>query len=210
MSKKAVLNEKKMINQVINEYVEATNEVISNFNKMFPHTNIKEELKKQGEAYVKFKRHFPDANDERFKVLDEDGEFNVIYERGDGSGREVWSVGDGKFLVDPNTFSDSLKKDLGRRILFPYTLLPTVEVYSLHPTPFNRSTKSIPTDLNIYVTPDKFFVANMKNVFTNETLTFTTAKQANKWLVWPQHHLLATTAKFRGVVCHLWVWYRFG
>ena len=134
MSKKAVLNEKKMINQVINEYVEATNEVISNFNKTFPHTNIKEELKKQGEAYVKFKRHFPDANDERFKVFDEDGEFNVTYERGDGSGREVWSVGDGKFLVDPNTFSDSLIEGLRKKNLVPPYI--TTDGGSVQPTSY--------------------------------------------------------------------------
>ena len=118
------------------------------------------------------------------------GSSTFNYKKGDGSGREVWS--DGKFLVDPNTFSDSLKKDLGRQLLFPYTLLPTTKIYDIHPTPFNRSTKSIPTDLHIYVTPDESFIVKMKNVFTNETLTFTKAKQANKWLAgpnitfWPQ------------------------
>ena len=69
------------------------------------------------------------------------------------------------FWLIQNSLSEQLKSDLGRRVSFPFTLLMTTETYTLHPTPFNQTSKSVPTDLKIYVTPEESFVAKMKNVF---------------------------------------------
>ena len=117
---------------------------------------MQEWLEKKKKSYNMFKKHFPDARDEKFYEYDADGKFITSWKdtaNGEGATRDIWA--DGNFLVNPETFSKDLKEDLGRRVLFPFTLLLTTETYNLHPTPFNHSTKPVPTDLKIYVTPDK-------------------------------------------------------
>ena len=91
MSKKSTLSEKRILAALkyfqdkTSLFPPSPSGPVKEFKESFPNTNIDEELKKQKEAYVRFKRHFPDANDERFEVFDEDGKFEVHYKRGDGS-----------------------------------------------------------------------------------------------------------------------------
>ena len=88
MSKKSALSERQI--QAALKYFQDKTSLfppyplggVKEFKESFPNTNIDEELKKQKEAYVRFKRHFPDANDKRFEVFDEDGKFNVQLQKG--------------------------------------------------------------------------------------------------------------------------------
>ena len=148
-------------------------------------------------AWAKFKKQFPNADDDQFNVqTDVDENFKlsteVFFNEGPGS-----SVGVN--LSHRKDWSQRMKKALGLVGLgFPFQLSPLKTKTSL-PIPAVEFTESVPSiakifnqEIRIYATPDEFFVAKFRNIFQQVILTHKASTEAKKWLggpnmgYWPQ------------------------
>ena len=94
-----------------------------------------------------------------------------------------------KHIIELAKHVNIIKKDEDGS--FPDSLLLTKKRYPIIDT-YNKKPQHIPYEFEIYVSPDKSFLAKFKNIFTYGTITFWSAKTAHRWLqaqdfhCWPQ------------------------
>ena len=91
---------------------------------------------------------------------------------------------------------------------FPKSLTMTTQIYPIPAINFDDFTSNITkmlAELDIYISDTKKFTAKMRNIFTNQIVTFKSGKQSRKWLksfdfnYWPQQ------LNFAVLVCNIWL-----
>jgi len=60
--------------------------------------------------------------------------------------------------------------------------------------------------INIYVTPDTFFVRKFREIFQQTKLMHSTAAESKNWLGRPDNEILAPTARLCRVLCDTGLW----
>ena len=152
----------------------------------------------QTSAWAEFTKQFPNADKTKFVVqTNVDEKWNitaeVFFKEGTGSLQSV-------FGSDRKYWSQQMKTALGLAGLdgFPYQLSPLKKKTPL-PIPAVDFSKPAPSlkkifnsPINIYVTPDSFFVAKFREIFQKTKIRYTSASEAKRWLggphmnYWPQ------------------------
>ena len=160
-----------------------------------PETKAKIAAAEKG-AWAKFDQTFPNADKTKFTVqttVDEKNNITaeVFFKAGVGSLESV-------FGSDRKFWSKNLKAALGEGGNFPYQLTPQTKVGGL-PIPAVEFTKPAPSlkkifngPINIYVTPDSFFVAKFREIFQKTKIRHNSGSESKHWLAgpnmryWPQ------------------------
>lgn len=110
----------------------------------------------------------------------------MFFKAGKGSLQSV-------FASDRRYWSQKMKAALGLAAMagFPYQLSPMKTKTPL-PTPAVDFTKAVPSlkkifnqNINIYVTPDAFFVTKFREIFQQSKLRHNTAAESKRWLGGP-------------------------
>ena len=142
-------------------------------------------------AWVDFTKQFPNADKTKFVVqTNVDQQWNitaeVFFKEGPGS---LLSV----FGSDRKYWSPQMKTALGLDGVegFPYQLSPLKTKTAL-PIPAVDFTKPAPSlkkivnnPINIYVTPDSFFVVKFREIFQKTKIRHNSASEAKRWLGGP-------------------------
>jgi len=162
-----------------------------------PDTKAKEAAA-QTSAWAAFTQRFPNTDKNQFVVqINIDEKRNItaemFFKAGPGALQSL-------FGSDRRFWSQSMKAALGLAGVagFPYQLSPMKTKTPL-PIPAVDFTKAAPSlkkifnqTINIYVTPDAFFVTNFREIFRQTKLMHSTAAESKKWLggpdmkYWPQ------------------------
>ena len=148
-----------------------------------------------------FKTRYPNANLDKFTFVNDSYGGYIKWKV---NGTTVMSNDDptGKTWTDdlPTNLKTLLWGDLGLEKKpkvgsFPKSLTITNQSYSIPAINFGDFTTDVTktlTFLDIYVSNNKKFTANMRNIFKSQVVTFKSAKQSKKWLnkpdfnYWPQ------------------------
>ena len=148
-----------------------------------------------------FKSKYPKANLGKFTFVNDS--FGG-YVKWNVNGVTVMSDDDpsGKTWTDslPDNLKKLLQEDLGvsdkeKTSSFPASLRLTKQIYPIPGIKFNSFALDVTqllTNLNIYVSEKDSFTKEMKNIFKNQTVGFTSGKEARAWLgkpnisQWPQ------------------------
>ena len=158
----------------------------------------KPDIKAKIDAWEYFIKQFPNADKNKFVVqtyVDDKNNITaeVFFKEGPGSLQSV-------FGSDRKYWSPQMKAALGLQgaPVFPYQLSPLKKKTPL-PIPAVDFTKPAPSlkkifnsPINIYVTPDSFFVAKFREIFQKTKIRHTSASEAKRWLggphmnYWPQ------------------------
>ena len=149
-------------------------------------------------AWAEFTKQFPNADKTKFVVQTNVGDkwkiiAEVFFKEGPGSLQSV-------FGSDRKYWSQQMKAGLGLDGVggFSYQLSPLKTKTAL-PIPAVDFTKQAPSlkkifnsPIDIYVTPDSFFVAKLREIFQKTKIRHTSASEAKRWLggphmnYWPQ------------------------
>ena len=152
----------------------------------------------QTSAWAEFTKQFPNADKTKFVAQNNVDEKNnitaeVFFKEGQGSLQSV-------FGSDRKYWSPQMKAALGLQGVsgFPYQLSPLKTKTPL-PIPAVEFTKPAPSlkkifnnTINIYVTPDDFFVTKFREIFQKTKIRHTSASESKRWLggpnmiYWPQ------------------------
>ena len=158
----------------------------------------KSDTKAKLAAWAEFTKQFPNADKSKFAVQTYvDDKQNIIaevfFKEGPGSLQSV-------FGSDRKYWSPQMKTALGSDevVGFPFQLSPLKTKTPL-PIPAVDFTKPAPSlkkifnsTINIYVTPDTFFVAKFREIFQKTKIRHTSASESKRWLgglnmnYWPQ------------------------
>ena len=161
-------------------------------------------------AWAEFTKQFPNADKTKFVAqTNVDEKWNitgeVFFKEGPGSLQSV-------FGSDRKYWSQQMKTALGLDEVggFPYQLSPLKTKTPL-PIPAVDFTKPAPSlkkildsPINIYVTPDSFFVAKFREIFPKTKIRHTSASEAKRWLggphmnYWPQQLYFAVFCATQG------------
>ena len=151
----------------------------------------------QTSAWAEFTKQFPNADKTKFVAQNNVDKWNItaeaFFKEGPGSLQSV-------FGSDMKYWSPQMKAALGLDGVggFPYQLSPLKTKTPL-PIPAVEFTKPAPSlkkifnsPINIYVTPDSFFVAKFREIFQKTEIRHKSASEAKRWLggphmnYWPQ------------------------
>ena len=152
----------------------------------------------QTSAWTEFTKQFPNADKTKFVAQNNvDDKWNitaeVFFKEGPGSLQSV-------FGSDRKYWSPQMKAALGIQGApgFPYQLSPlkTKTPLSIPAVEFTKPAPSLKkifnNPINIYVTPDSFFVTKFREIFQQTKIRHTSAAESKRWLggpnmsFWPQ------------------------
>ena len=145
-----------------------------------------DEMQNDNVFWARFQARYPHADRGKFHLDDTDGVRNIYF----GS---HWAWGETKH--DCSAFSSEEASALGRMSSFPMELTLSNKRYPVPGVGFDENVNDIAsllTNLDIFVTPSKSFVAKMRNIFGASMVRFTSGAQGNAWLngpnykYWPQ------------------------
>ena len=136
--------------------------------------------------WTRFQARYPHADRGKFHLDDTDGVRNIYF-------GDHWAWGETKH--DRSAFSSEEASALGRMSSFPMELTLSNKRYPVPGIGFDKDVDDVAnslTNLDIFVTPTKSFVAKMRNIFGASMVRFTSGAQSNAWLngpnykYWPQ------------------------
>ena len=163
--------------------------LLNSLAKYYPGKPLKvvfKEMQYDNLFWERFRARYPHADRGKFHLSDTDGVRNIYF-------GDHWAWGETKH--SSSAFSSEESSALGRMSSFPMELVLSNKRYPVPGIGFDENVNDIAsllTNLDIFVTPSKSFVAKMRNIFGASMVRFTSGAQGNAWLnapnykYWPQ------------------------
>ena len=151
--------------------------------------------------WARFDKHFPRADPSRFRKDKFFGRDNIMFVEKNGDENAVFDDDTG-YVRKSIYYSDEMKKALGISVLAPaaeavYVGFPPELKFNpnlnliIQTKPHSFKTEML-TKLKIFVSPQDFFIASVRDIFVDTVITHYSSKEALRWLntpsisYWPQ------------------------
>ena len=135
--------------------------------------------------WKRFKERYPKADETKFKTMKFFGKETIMFIGRD----ENIDVFYGNNFRSSIYFSNYMKRVLGLVSRFPLELnlnpKPDLSVPAIQFYPKTHSLSDFLVKQKIYVTPDKFFNCDFRDIFTNTQITHYSGKESHSWLSGP-------------------------
>ena len=139
-----------------------------------------------------FKKRYPRADLSKFQFVSDDYGGYIYWRYNNLTVMSYDDLTGQTWISDINSeLKGKLNTDLGIKNSFPDSLKLTTKKYPIPAIDFDTTASDITTlltDLDIYVSQKQKFTAEMRDIFKEVTIKFTSAKQSRKWLQGPDYN----------------------